>query len=102
MYNLTKEEKSFLETFKKTRIPFIFRDDYIEHMLFIELLDFDICSFLLKDKEITTNLYSEAMNGYSYFMDDVDTKKLDKDALIYYEMCKDVIRILKEKQINER
>ncbi len=97
MYKLTKEEKTILKTFKDFRIPLIFKDDYIEHMLFIELLDFDICTYLLENKEITKKIFNEALNGYRYFMEDIDINKLDNDALKYYQMCKDVIRILIEK-----
>lgn len=87
MYNLNKKEKSFLEAFKNFKIPSIFKDYYIEHMLFIELLDFDICTFLLKGKEIIKGIYDEAIAGYNYFVEDIDIKKLDRDALKYYEMC---------------
>lgn len=98
-YNLNYEEERLLKTFKTTKIPQIFKEDYIEHMLFIELLDFDICTFLLKDKEIIKKLYDEAIEGYNYFVEDIDIKKLDIDALKYYEMCQKIVRILKEKQV---
>ncbi len=100
MYNLNKKEKSILEEFKNSKIPEIFKDDYIEHMLFIELLDFDICSSLINNEDITISRYNEAIEGYNCFVEDIDIKKLDRDALKYYGMCKEIMLILKEKKIN--
>ncbi len=99
-YFLSYEEKRILETFKKTRIPAIFKEDYIEHMLFIEFLDFEICTFMLKGKRISKSMFDEAINGLNFFVGDVDKNKLDSDALTYFNLCLEVVRILKEKQVD--
>lgn len=95
-YNLSSEEKIILKNFKSMRIPSIFKEEYIEHMLFIELVDFDICTYLLEEKKLPDSLYKTAMSDFDFFKNAVDVKKLEKEEYLYYKQCCEVMEIFKQ------
>jgi hypothetical protein len=43
------------------------------------------------------NRYDEAIEGCNYFLKEIDVKKLNTEALKYYQTCLEVVQILKRK-----
>lgn len=91
---ITVLERQTLKKFKNMSIPHIFKDDYIEFMLFFELIDFDICTLLLNNRILSEKLYKEAMCGYEMLKDHLDINVLDDSALEYYNLCLSIREIM--------
>ncbi len=98
-YKISEQERLILINFRKLRIPSIFKEDYIDYMLFIEEVDFYVCETLLKKKEITTKDYewiiSDSNNGhcpcFNDFLKGVKKSDLDENAKIYYD---EILRVM--------
>ena len=95
-YILSENDKEFLLCFQKTRIPPIFKTEYIDFMLFVEELDFWVSNTLLRRKIISLDLYEKTICEYDDFVKIIDIKKLDEPTLIYYRECIQVVLLLKK------
>jgi len=99
MYKISDIEKEVLKNFKRLKIPQMFKTEYIDHMLFIELVDFDICTYLLEGKKFPNNFYAEVMQNYDQFKKNIDISNLDEWSKKYYYECIKVLEIF-EKHCN--
>lgn len=82
-YNLTEEEKAVLNKFCKYSIPFIFKSgEYCGYMQYFELVNFEICSALLKGKRIDEKIYQMIMSQRV----DIIKEKLDSYALEFFNL----------------
>lgn len=96
MYKIDNVEKEILLNFKKSKIPEVFKFDYIEHMLFIELVDFEICTCILNGEKFSKDYYNSAMKDFILFKDIVETTKLNDEEMYYYEQCLRVMGIFEK------
>jgi hypothetical protein len=96
-YSIEKTEKELLKHFQKLRIPSIFKTDNTDRILFIEDVDFSICNLLLKGKVISDSIiYKETIKNCKKFYDDTDIKEFDDYALEYFNLCLQVVEIMKK------
>lgn len=95
-YSLSKNDEEFLLCFQRTSIPPIFKTEYIDFMLFVEELDFWVCDTLIRRKTISLDLYEKTICEYDDFVKIIDIKKLDEQALIYYQECFQIVLLLKK------
>lgn len=92
-YNLTEEEKAVLNKFCKYSIPFIFKSgEYCGYMQYFELVNFEICSALLKGKRIDEKIYQMIMSQRV----DIIKEKLDSYALEFFNLYLLVENIVKK------
>ncbi len=91
-YNLTEEEKAVVNKFCKYSIPFIFKSgEYCGYMQYFELVNFEICSALLKGKRIDEKIYQMIVSEGL----DIIKEKLDNYALEFlnlYMLIKNLIK----------
>ena len=95
-YKITDEESFIVESFKSSRIPAIFKEDYIECMLFLELIDFDICTSLIKGEKISEEIVEMAIDGSKDYIALIDITRLDDISYNYYKQCILIIDIMKK------
>lgn len=90
-FNISKNEKETIMHFKKSKYPAIYKIDLTDNILFIELIDFDVCSLLLKGKSISHIQYEKIIEAYEKYLSQVNIECFDEYALVHY---KDVIKIM--------
>lgn len=95
-YKVNNEEKVLLNTFRELRIPSIFKTDDTDRILFVEDIDFTICDYLLKGKSISSSLYDEIVERCERFINDTDIKEFDDYALNYYNLCLQIVEMMKK------
>jgi len=96
-YRISIDEKKIVEQFKNLRIPSIFKDDFTDRILFVEDVDFDVCTPLLKGKDIPDDFYNEMLERCDNFVaksDDIN--EFDEYTLNYYNTCLQVVEIMKK------
>lgn len=93
---LTDNEKLIIACFKEMRIPRIFKDYYIDYLLFLESVHFDLCTSLLKQKDDIKDLLLEYKNNSDIKVKQLNVEDLDEDAIYYYKVLLMVIDIAKK------
>lgn len=78
-YKLTKEEREVVIKFHKYSIPFIFSSGkYCGYMQYFELVDSEICSALLKGKNIDRRIYQMiTLEGVEVIKEDLYSTALE-------------------------
>ena len=84
-------EKKVIKYFKELKYPNIYKQDLTDNILFIELVDFDVCSLLLKGKLIKRDQYNEIMEAYRKYLSHINIAFFDEYALMHY---KELVRIM--------
>ena len=83
-FKLSKEEKELINWFQKAKYPAVYKADQTDNILFIETVDFDVCSLLLAGKAITATRYKEIIEEYKKYLSQLDVKSFDEYALTHY------------------
>lgn len=95
-YNINDEERSIVKKLTSSRIPSIFKNEYIDYLLMIENVDFYICEVLLKGKKMSEADYNEAISDYTIIMENIDKANLDSETKVYFHNYKQAIEIMKK------
>ena len=83
-YKLTADEKNLILQFKKDSYPSIYKLDHTDNILFVELVDFDVCNYLLAKKRIDQATLAEIMCEYQRFLSQIDIEAFDEYALSHF------------------
>ena len=94
-YRISIDEKKTVDQFQKLKIPPIFKMDVTERILFVEDVNFFVCKLLLKGKYIPNALYNEILERCDDFVTKSDINEFDDYALYYYNICLQVVEIMK-------
>lgn len=95
-FQITDNEKKLIEHFKKIKYPAIYKLDATDNILFVELIDFDICSWLLKGKSINRTQYKQILKEYSKYLEQVKVDLFDKYALEHYNIVIQIMELFKK------
>ena len=95
---LTEDEKLLLKKFKKMRIPSMYKDDPTVNILYVEHVDFDLCTMLLKGKKAKREDVQNEIKKFAIFLSDFaeydvlnfDFNQYDRD---YLNMLIEVVNI---------
>ena len=90
---ITNTEKKTIEHFKKLKYPAIYKLDATDNILFVELVDFDVCLFLLKGKRISYIQYKTILKEYKKYLAQVDLNSFDEYALMHYNIVVQIMEI---------
>lgn len=93
---MDNNEKEIVMRFEKMRIPVMFKTDLTDRILFLEDINFIIRNVLLKNKIISDILYYETMSDYERFINNTDVKEFDDYTLDYFNMCVEIVQIIKK------
>jgi hypothetical protein len=102
-YKITEIERDIIESFQRSCIPTIFKNEYMDYLLFVEDVDW-LCHLLLKGKKINSSIYNGIMigggeylhSGYNDFIDNINVEKLGEKAIKYYNELVQVVEIMKK------
>ena len=95
-FKINNGEKETITKFKNMRIPSIFKTDNTDRILFVEDVSLFIVNSLLKGKKISKTVYDETIADYERFINDTNVSDLDEYALEYFNVCIQVIEIMKK------
>ena len=93
MKMLNDAEISIINKYKSLKIPAIYKTDNTDRILFIEYVDFDICTSLLKNKKIDKKEIEEAIKEYSYFLSQTSISTFDEESLYHFKILNIVMGI---------
>ena len=88
---LIEEERQLVTQFKKKSYPSVYKMDETDNILFVEMVDFDVCTMLLQGKMVDKNTYTEITEYYRRFLKSVDQTKFDSYA---QEHFRDIVAIM--------
>lgn len=90
-FKISDNERELIRRFKNEKYPSIYKTDKTDNILFVELVDFDVCSALLKGRSIDDKQYKYVMEEYQRFLEQIDIDAFDESALAHY---KDILQIM--------
>lgn len=94
-FQITDTEKATIAYFKKLKYPAIYKIDDTDNILFVELVDFDVCSWLLKGQSIDKTQYQQILQKYKNFLEQVKLDSFDEYALMHYNLVIQIMEIFK-------
>ena len=92
-FHITNAEEETIEHFRKLKYPTIYKLDDTDNILFVELVDFDVCSALLNGKSINNTQYKEILKEYKKYLDQVKLDSFDDYALMHYNIVIQIMEI---------
>ena len=88
---INENEKAIIMWFKKVKYPSIYKEDKTDLILFVEMVDFDVCKYLLEGRNIllgkkaNRRYYEKIINEYQYFLKTIDISLFDDYAVQHYK-----------------
>lgn len=95
-FSIIESEKEIIERFQKLKYPAIYKLDTTDNILFVEIVDFDVCSWLLKGKLISNTLYKEVLKEYKKYLSQVNLECFDEYALMHYNIVIQIMEIFEK------
>lgn len=95
-FQITPAEREAVERFKGLKYPAIYKLDDTLNILFVETVDFDVCTMLLKGKPLKQARCREILNEYHEYLSQVRTSSFDAYARIHYELLLQVMDIFEK------
>lgn len=95
-FKITDKEKELLLKFKNLSYPSIYKTDNTDNILFIEMVDFDVCVYLIKGEEINKQIIEEIMNSYNKFLLQINLDSFDDYTLSHYKMVLEIMKIFEK------
>lgn len=94
--NLTYEEEKIVTGFIRMKYPSIYKTDKTDRILFIELMEFDVCPYLLGQKQITSEQYSYILDEYERYLSQTDISILDEYAKEHFRIILKLMDLFKK------
>lgn len=88
---LTYEEREFVTRFTRMKYPPIYKTDKTDRILFVELMEFDVCPYLLGQRQIDSEQYSYILNEYERYLSQTDISIFDEYAKEHF---KTIVRLM--------
>ncbi len=90
---LTENEKLLIKKFKHTRIPSVYKFDLTDNILYIEHVDFDLCTMLLKGKKASKEDVQNEIKEFSIFLSQLDVLNYDEFTRDHLNLLIEVVNI---------
>ncbi len=90
---LTNEEKLIVRKYQSLKIPKVYKMDDTDNLLFLEDVDFDICTSLIKSKKFELSEIERIIKEYSKYLSQISIIDFDEDALYHFKMLNIVMSI---------
>ncbi len=95
-YKLQSHEMDFVKRFKAMKYPPIYKLDNTANILFVESVDFDVCKYLLRGKNVSEDNYQTIMEEYEEYLSTIDIQAFDEYAFEHYKLLTQVMEIFKK------
>lgn len=93
---LTDEERELVTTFIKMKYPTIYKTDKTNRILFVELIDFDVCPYLLGRLKIDEKQYGYILDEYKRYLSQTDIALFDEYAKEHFKIMVKLIDLFKK------
>lgn len=93
--SLTDNEKDIVLRFTNMKYPSIYKTDETDSILFVELVDFDVCPYLLGKRSINSG-YSYVLSEYERYLAETDTSLFDEYAKEHYILIVKIMELFKK------
>ena len=93
---LTNEERELVIEFKNMKYPSIYKIDKTDRILFVELIDFDVCSYLLGKSSINCEKYSYICKEYERYLIQTDVSLFDEYTKVHYNFILKLMNLFKK------
>ena len=94
--SLSDEEKEIVGKFMGMKYPPIYKTDKTDRILFVELVDFDVCPYLLGKGEISKERYNFILNEYERYFSQTDISTFDEYGKAHFELIVKLIDLFKK------
>ena len=95
-FKISDYEKELLLKFKDASYPSIYKTDNTDNILFIEMVDFDVCTYLLEGKQMNEEMINDIMKSYQKFLLQINIDAFDEYALSHYNNVLEIMKIFKK------
>lgn len=93
---LTDEEKKIVNRFLMMKTPPVYKTDNTDRILFVELVEFDVCTYLLGKNRIDTKQYSYILDEYEKYLTQTDSSQFDKYSKEHFKLIMNLMDIFKK------
>lgn len=93
---LTNAERKIVDSFLAMKYPPIYKTDKTDRILFVELVDFDVCPFLLGKIRISSEQFCYILQEYDKYLAQTDEALFDKYAAEHYKLIVQLISLFKK------
>ena len=94
---LTYEDRKFVTEFIRMKyIPPIYKTDKTDRILFVELVEFDVCPYLLGQRQIDSEQYSYILDEYERYLSQTDISIFDEYAKEHFKIMVKLIDLFKK------
>lgn len=80
-----------VDSFIRMKYPPIYKTDKTDRILFVELVEFDVCQYFLGRKQIKSEQYSYILNEYKRYLAQTDISMFDAYAKKHYRIIVELI-----------
>jgi|GEM_PF-3113676 hypothetical protein len=98
---LTDDEKEIVSNFIKMKYPPIYKTDSTDRILFVELVEFDVCPYLLGKIKLNNKSYRYILNEYTKYLMQTDASFFDEYAKEHFKLIVRLIDIFKKYYTNQ-
>lgn len=100
--SLTYEDREFVTGFIRMKYPPIYKTDNTDRILFVELVEFDVCPYLLGQKQIDREQYSYILDEYERYLSQTDISIFDEYAKKHFRIMVKLIDLFKKYYTNSK
>ena len=93
---ISEFEKDIVKRFTMSKYPAIYKLDKTDNILFVETVDFDVCTSLLKGEKMSNNQFTKIMNDYQRYLHQIDFESFDEYAMAHYKDLCGIMEIFKK------
>lgn len=94
--DITDEEREIVDKFLKTKYPPIYKTDNTDRILFLELVEFDVCAYLSGKKSISNEHYAYILSEYEKYLTQTDEAGFDDYAEEHFKLVRKLMEIFKK------
>lgn len=100
--SLTYEDREFVTGFIRMKYPPIYKTDNTDRILFVELVEFYVCPYLLGQKQIDREQYSYILDEYERYLSQTDISIFDEYAKEHFKIMVKLIDLFKKYYTNSK
>lgn len=93
---LSDEEKEIVHGFMRMKYPPIYKMDSTDRILFVELVEFDVCPYLLGKNQIDRKRYNYILNEHERYLSQTDILMFDDYAQEHFRLIVELIELFKK------
>ena len=94
--SLTDKEREIVIKFINMKYPPVYKTDNTDRILFVELVEFDVCPYLLGKIRLNNEQYDHILTEYERYLAQTDDTLFDEYAREHFELIVKLIELFKK------